>query len=517
MGCAPRRLMARSQLSLTRRHVTTAMGLADSSRLGGHVRRLTNSSSNSSSSSSSSAADSFSHRVKLASVPNPTRRQLVSLALASGVPFIGFGFADNLIMILVGDRIDCTLGVKFGLSTLAAAGLGNLISDVVGISLGEVIEAWTARLITTPPLAPEQLNLPRTRFLKASANAVGISIGCLLGMFPLFFMHDRKSVFFDDDEMAMYHQQFAPYGVSPQQFFALLHHGQWRTAEAGQPMVTKGEILSSVFFLHSGSAHAVVCDAQGHETLVALYNGNADDVASVPSHVARGCIIGGTALVDSTLSGRPYPNTVTLTQRAKYLEWNTEELRQVMREDKSVEAAVLSTLYLDLIRGQREQKQSSKQEEDEATRSSLRREYELMLRAVLADGLVHPLEKAMLHDYANKHGVSDAQHDALLLAEGWSKSEWDQGVKEVLKTARVQRHLSDVGTARGDEEASAAERRPRGRATLAPTLSAHEASVAMRRHLTSYPDEEPPEVEQPHEQQRVAWQAEAERRAVAGR
>ena len=132
--------------------------------------------------------------MKLTTVPQPTSRQLLSLALAGGVPFIGFGFADNAIMILVGERIDCTLGVKFGISTLAAAGLGNLISDVVGISLGEVIEAWTARWFTAPPLAPEQLNMPRTRFIKGSANAIGISIGCLLGMFPLLFMHDRKVI-----------------------------------------------------------------------------------------------------------------------------------------------------------------------------------------------------------------------------------------------------------------------------------------------------------------------------------
>lgn len=38
----------------------------------------------------------------------------------------------------MGDQIDCSLGVRFGLSTLAAAGLGNLISDVVGISLVRV-------------------------------------------------------------------------------------------------------------------------------------------------------------------------------------------------------------------------------------------------------------------------------------------------------------------------------------------------------------------------------------------
>ena len=63
----------------------------------------------------------------------PSRAQLWRLALNVGVPFVGFGFADNLIMILAGDAIDKSIGVTLGISTLAAAGLGNLLSDVVGI------------------------------------------------------------------------------------------------------------------------------------------------------------------------------------------------------------------------------------------------------------------------------------------------------------------------------------------------------------------------------------------------
>ena len=57
-------------------------------------------------------------------VEPPTRAQLFRLAIASGVPFVGFGIADNGIMIIAGDQIDASLGVRFGLSTLAAAGLG---------------------------------------------------------------------------------------------------------------------------------------------------------------------------------------------------------------------------------------------------------------------------------------------------------------------------------------------------------------------------------------------------------
>ena len=83
-------------------------------------------------------------------------------------------------------------------------------------------------------------------------------------------------------------------------------------------MVTKGDILHSVFFLHSGSAQAVTRDDKGQETLVALYNATDQDVAMLPSHVARGCIIGGTALVDGTLAGWPDANTATLHASAHH-------------------------------------------------------------------------------------------------------------------------------------------------------------------------------------------------------
>ncbi|KAF0770904.1 hypothetical protein AaE_002516, partial [Aphanomyces astaci] len=45
----------------------------------------------------------------------------------SMVPFLGFGFVDNFILILAGDYIDITLGVSLGISSMAAAGIGNAI------------------------------------------------------------------------------------------------------------------------------------------------------------------------------------------------------------------------------------------------------------------------------------------------------------------------------------------------------------------------------------------------------
>ena len=104
----------------------------------------------------------------------PTNKQLQRLCLAVGIPMVGFGFADNFIMIIAGDLLgisivvpilesttkrtlsqkltapfccsDQQLSYAYGFSTLAAAGLGNLISDVCGISLGEVIEAGAERM-----------------------------------------------------------------------------------------------------------------------------------------------------------------------------------------------------------------------------------------------------------------------------------------------------------------------------------------------------------------------------------
>lgn len=46
-----------------------------------------------------------------AALIHPTRRQLVALGVCTAVPMIGFGFVDNLVMILAGDAIDRTLGL----------------------------------------------------------------------------------------------------------------------------------------------------------------------------------------------------------------------------------------------------------------------------------------------------------------------------------------------------------------------------------------------------------------------
>jgi len=106
----------------------------------------------------------------------------------NGVPFIGFGFLDNAIMIVAGEYIDSTLGVSFGISTMAAAAIGNWVSDIAGLGAGGFIEAMSTKLrIPDPNLSWKQLQMPKTHVAKALGNMVGITIGCTLGMAPLLF------------------------------------------------------------------------------------------------------------------------------------------------------------------------------------------------------------------------------------------------------------------------------------------------------------------------------------------
>jgi len=43
-------------------------------------------------------------------VPHPSYNDLKLIALAQAIPFLGFGFMDNAILILAGDAIDTSLG-----------------------------------------------------------------------------------------------------------------------------------------------------------------------------------------------------------------------------------------------------------------------------------------------------------------------------------------------------------------------------------------------------------------------
>jgi len=128
-------------------------------------------------------------------VKEPTFEQLKLVAITQGIPFIGFGIMDNAILIIAGDAIDTSLGVILGISTMCAAAIGNIISDVVGILFGTVIEDFCATVLKlpVPSLTEAQRQLRSVRWAGQVGCGTGIVIGCIIGMFPLLFLDPQKT------------------------------------------------------------------------------------------------------------------------------------------------------------------------------------------------------------------------------------------------------------------------------------------------------------------------------------
>ncbi|KOB59798.1 hypothetical protein PFHG_01516 [Plasmodium falciparum HB3] len=122
-----------------------------------------------------------------------TKKYIIKIALSGCIPFICFGFVDNSFMIISGDLFDSSFCTYLGFSTMAAAGLGNLTSDVLGIFIGGYIEKIIVYIgFPKINLTNKQLKMNRTRRYYYSGSAIGIAIGCLLGMIPLLFIDNNK-------------------------------------------------------------------------------------------------------------------------------------------------------------------------------------------------------------------------------------------------------------------------------------------------------------------------------------
>uniref|UniRef100_F6SNF7 Transmembrane protein 65 n=1 Tax=Monodelphis domestica TaxID=13616 RepID=F6SNF7_MONDO len=125
--------------------------------------------------------------------PPPNRAQLRYVFIHNALPFVGFGFLDNAIMIVAGTQIELSIGIILGISTMAAAALGNLVSDLAGLGLAGYVEALASRLgLSIPDLTPKQVDMWQTRLSAHLGKAVGVAIGCILGMFPLLFFKEEE-------------------------------------------------------------------------------------------------------------------------------------------------------------------------------------------------------------------------------------------------------------------------------------------------------------------------------------
>jgi len=147
-----------------------------------------------SSSSSSSSSSSPTQQPPQQLPPPPTYQQLRLLALRASIPMIGFGIMDNFVMITAGEAIDSTFGVMFGLSTMAAAGFGQCVSDVAGVTSGGMVDAAVSKLnLPMHGLSTAQLDLKPARVATTVGSALGVLTGCLLGMSVLLLIDTDRA------------------------------------------------------------------------------------------------------------------------------------------------------------------------------------------------------------------------------------------------------------------------------------------------------------------------------------
>jgi len=127
----------------------------------------------------------------------PTQKQLNQVFTRQVPPFFGFGITDNAMMIVSGDLIDSTLGLWCGISTMAAAALGNTISKIIRIHALHKMLARAATILRLPDphLTLYQNKCQSVRKARIYGSMFGMTAGCLIGMMPLLWMDsERKQV-----------------------------------------------------------------------------------------------------------------------------------------------------------------------------------------------------------------------------------------------------------------------------------------------------------------------------------
>lgn len=97
------------------------------------------------------------------------------------VGMIVFGIMDNGIMVLAGSSIDEWIK-SFGFSTMLAAGIGNTISDAIGVLSGSIVARWVWKSFGKV----DEEDIGSGVFL--FGETIGIVIGCIIGLIPLAFI-----------------------------------------------------------------------------------------------------------------------------------------------------------------------------------------------------------------------------------------------------------------------------------------------------------------------------------------
>jgi hypothetical protein len=351
----------------------------------------------------------------------------LQLSVFIAVPFFGFGFADNFIMIVCGDAIDSHFGATLGLTTMAAAGLGNWVSDVVGLGLGDAIERHCERLgLSNGRLTPAQEKLNIAKWTRLAARVFGISLGCVAGMCPLMFLTPSKKEFTEKD-FEVYDKIFRNHGVTAAQFSDLLDMSTSRVVSEGNHLGlgARGHFQSEEAMVQSGAwkiililhGEAVASQKSDGKKMYKFIGRLDEDPTTIDRKVPiRGSMVGGKIFADPTLLNKGSVHDLICTSAVECLEWDYKELREFMDKEASVEAAFIGLLANELLT-------SMKKEAD--TKSLFH--YRQLLLAVISDGIVSDKERIFMADMRQSLSISESEHFEILVDLGWDREGWEKG------------------------------------------------------------------------------------------
>jgi hypothetical protein len=116
---------------------------------------------------------------------------------------------------------------------------------------------------------------------------------------------------FTTEEMNLFKNHYEEHNVDPVQFYRLLSKATWKKCIPEEVLVKQGDKLNKVIMINDGKARAMqsISDDE-REVFLWHYEGG-----------RRGCIIGGTALLDPSVRSNSYPQTVVTSKETSYLEW----------------------------------------------------------------------------------------------------------------------------------------------------------------------------------------------------
>ena len=134
---------------------------------------------------------------------------------------------------------------------------------------------------------------------------------------------ERRPVVLSQDEQKLYDLGFR--SLRPREFVSLSLVGEWKSAEAGERVMTEGEPVSCLCIPITGSA-----DVRRRGARIGALR---------PGHII------GTALA---LTGEPSPVEVTFTEPARYMRWSLPSLRRFMDKRPDLRVTLQGLVNRDL-------------------------------------------------------------------------------------------------------------------------------------------------------------------------